>query len=944
MILEGFEIENWSCIKRVAVDGLPPTGVIVLCGPNGTGKSSILEALRACMMDNKSTSKALGRGFPKNSSDRPRVTVTFRAKGTTWRIMKQFNSKESKLESRTPTGHWKLETTDQTEAHERTRQLAGGCDSSLGLHQLLWLTQAEFRLPDPKKFDTDVQSRLRAVLGVLQTPLDDRFLGRVKDEWSRWFSAHSKPGEKPKLKKDCPLDKKRLELARQKTELAEIDREYQSLEDRMERSANLEVRSRDLSRQVIEKTAARDLLREEYERSLTRLKANELAVERVTGAEKFWKDQHNQREQRADLEERIHGTERTAETADRDVEEASLQLQSAEERLRAKRRDIHSLMDTGRGLQAQLNQVGELQRWLTLKEEAKAKRENLRRAEHTASELEELKKQARERPAPDAVTIRKLEQNRASAARLRADLEAAAIALSLVPNPGVATPSLAIDGAQPVEAGPMADGLPILRLVRRRAEIVVPGWGRVELTRGSDARSLDQIEHDLNDLDSQFAEALAPYGVPASDPTALDQLRNLAAEKTVRDPDLKNKQGELDRLARDGLDTLREEVAQIERRQEASESELKSQPEHAELPQDPTELDRLATKLKKDIDANKSDVTALEKEIERLEHEIEGKRDAVPVGGKRSVDRNEDKTTASGLRQKEAVAKERLATLKAKTAALREELKRFPTAERIEAAVREASESLDRARAELEAAKLSESEMTIRERLDATNDGLKALEKQLSATDKELHEIKGAMSQTEGLHQRRAAAATRVEELTRQTERETLESEAYDRLYALFEECREKQLGLLMDPIHDRVLRWMRLLRIGDYQSIRFNDQFLPDSLIAGDGATELMLGEESTGTIEQIALMVRLALGSTLSSSEEPVVAMLDDPLSHSDVVRLDRMRAVLKDASAGVPGLTPPAGPLQVVVFTCRPEWFIFDGATFIDLSKPDVLSKRC
>ena len=490
----------------------------------------------------------------------------------------------------------------------------------------------------------------------------------------------------------------------------------------------------------------------------------------------------------------------------------------------------------------------------------------------------------------------------------------------------------------------MADGLPILRLVRRRAEIVVPGWGRVELTRGSDARSLDQIEHDLNNLDSQFAEALAPYGVPAGDPTALDQLRNLAAEKQVRDPDLKNKQGELDRLARDGLDTLREEVAQIERRQEASESELKSQPEHAELPQDPTELDRLATKLKKDIDANKSDVTALEKEIERLEHEIEGKRDAVPVGGKRSVGRNEDKTTASGLRQKEAAAKERLATLKAKTAALREELKRFPTAERIEDAVREASESLDRARAELEAAKLSESEMTIRERLDATNDGLKALEKQLSVTDKELHEIKGAMSQTEGLHQRRAAAATRVEELTRQTERETLESEAYDRLYALFEDCREKQLGFLMDPIHDRVLRWMRLLRIGDYQSIRFNDQFLPDSLIAGDGAIELMLGEESTGTIEQIALMVRLALGSTLSSSEEPVVAMLDDPLSHSDVVRLDRMRAVLKDASAGVPGLTPPAGPLQVVVFTCRPEWFIFDGATIIDLSKPDVLSKRC
>src|SRR6516164_8939376 len=118
MILEGFEIENWSCIKRVAVDSLPSTGIIVLHGPNGTGKSSIIEALRACLMDAKSTSKALGRGFPRNSAEKPRVSVTFRASGTTWRITKRFGSKESKLESRTPTGQWKLETADPSEAHE----------------------------------------------------------------------------------------------------------------------------------------------------------------------------------------------------------------------------------------------------------------------------------------------------------------------------------------------------------------------------------------------------------------------------------------------------------------------------------------------------------------------------------------------------------------------------------------------------------------------------------------------------------------------------------------------------------------------------------------------------------------------------------------------------------------------------------------------------------
>src|SRR5262249_5973479 len=159
--------------------------------------------------------------------------------------------------------------------------------------------QAEFQLPEPKNFDADVQSRLRAVLGVLQTPLDDRFLDCVKKEWARWFSARNKPGEKPKLKKDCSLEKQLLELARRKDELAEMDREYQSLEKRMEHAADLEVLSRSLSRQVVEKTEARDQLREEYERSLNRLKANELAVEQVARVEKLLIDRQAEQRHRA---------------------------------------------------------------------------------------------------------------------------------------------------------------------------------------------------------------------------------------------------------------------------------------------------------------------------------------------------------------------------------------------------------------------------------------------------------------------------------------------------------------------------------------------------------------------------------------------------------------------------------------------------------------------
>ena len=251
MILEGFEIENWSCIKHVSVSDLPPTGTIVFHGPNGTGKSSIIEALRACLMDfpSGSASKELRRWFPKNGGEKPRVSVTFNARGSSWRIAKQFGTKESKLESRTAAGTWKLEKSTASDAHQEMRRLLGDRDSHSGLHQLLWLTQAEFHLPDPKKFDPDVQSQLRAVLGVLQTPLDDRFHARVKEGWSRWFGARSKPGEKPKLKKDCPLDKALAALERRRAKLAEIEEKYPVHERMMEKSGNLEILPRDLRRE-----------------------------------------------------------------------------------------------------------------------------------------------------------------------------------------------------------------------------------------------------------------------------------------------------------------------------------------------------------------------------------------------------------------------------------------------------------------------------------------------------------------------------------------------------------------------------------------------------------------------------------------------------------------------------------------------------------------------
>lgn len=927
MILEGFEIDNWSCIKHVAVDGLPSTGVIVLHGPNGTGKSSIIEALRACLMDKKSTTKSLERGFSKNCDEKPTVSVTFRAKGGSWKITKQFGTNKSRLESRPPNGQWKLETSDPSEAHDRTRDLTGGCDSNLGLHQLLWLTQAEFRLPEPKKFDADVQSNLRNVLGVLQTNLDDRFIGRVKEQWSNWFSARSKPGEKGKIKKDCPLAKRQSDLERLRQELQKIEADYQSYERMMGRSRDLEVLVRDLRRQHGEKSNARNALQEEYQRSLTRLERFRQTEKQVIDAEDALNRAKALRQRRDEAEKRIRDTEKQVEATRDALDEKTRLLQAAEQRLREHKHELQLHADEAREQQARSNEVSQRRQWLAAKASAKTARDTLQRAEQSLSDLEELKKQARERSAPDASTLKKLEDNRIRVTQLRAELDAAAIALFWVLDPDAARPILTIDGTS--APNDTSDRY----LIRRRAELTIPGWGRAKIERGEDARDLGHIEQELGELERQFADGLALFGIAASDRTALDSLRSLAAEKKVRDPELKRKQDEFNRIAPQGLEPLQHELARLENLVQANEAAIGG----VSLTDD---LDRIAEQLTREISDTQARITSIEQRIVEVEREIDGAGATIPSTGKKTTKAERDRPANVGLRQQEADLRVRLAEMNVAVDLLRSELQRVPTAEQISTEIQSRETALASARQELESARLSESEGTIRERLDAAIEGLHAIDERLAETNKEYHNIEGALRHTEGLHQKRANAAARVEELARLTERESLESEAYDHLYALFEDCREKQLGTVMGPIHDRVVRWMKLLRIGGYQSIRFNDQFLPDKLLAANGAVELAIGEESTGTIEQIGLMVRLALGATLSTVDEPVTAILDDPLTHSDVTRLNLMRAVLKNAAAGDTSCTPPAGPLQIVVFTCHPEWFQVEGARVIDLGSAETL----
>jgi DNA repair exonuclease SbcCD ATPase subunit len=916
MILEGFEIENWACIKKVSISGLPSTGVIVLHGPNRQGKSSIVQALRACLMDYPSTSSAarVKSACPRGTGEKPVVAVTFRSGDTSYRIKKCFGSSKSEFAIKMPAGSWKVETTSAADAHERTCRHAGGADSAKGLYQLLWLTQAEFHLPNEREFDPDVQARLRGVLGVLQTALDDRFIQCVKERWNKWFSGQRKPHKQHEIKSGCQLAENLAKLDECKSELEQAEGKFAEVEVLVNQSISLESARSDLQRQLHERSGNLQTLCQERERAQERIQARRLAETGHDFAKTEQQAALAEQEQRAEAVRRSIENDNAVAPAERKAEEAQGRAKSAMEERDRLRADLQRKREGQRELQQRHKRVSSKQQALQDAAALTAAQDELNRLESLSEEIGRIERYLSDHPAPDSETLKAQKKNREQATRLQADRDAASLQLTVAPDAGASPAHLAIDGGATLEVAPGAG--PVVCGVQRKAKLQIDGWGHVELSRGIDTRGLDQIEDEVRRVDEVFADVVHRFGIAASDPRALDLLMERASENRLRSSELVKRKQEFSRAAPKGLEPLRSRVVELKTKLADVTRDESVGPDA--LPQASSELDLLASDLRRQITAIDEQTGAIEETLKCAEVSV---------------------TACQG---DETQAREELAGLKATANSSQQEVERLRSEEQVGQRVHDASRSLAEAEKLLQQTELTDQERTISERIAPVDEAVRALKAQIDETTRKYDVIKGRLQESEGLHARRAALAARVDELTRLTDRDSLEKSAVDRLYSLFEECREKQLGTVLAPIQDRVLGWMRVLNVGDYREVRFNDAFLPDRLINRDATAEFAIGEESTGAQEQIGMLVRLALGSTLASAAEPAVAIFDDPLTHGDVARLNTMRVILRRAAEGDQTLNPPAGPLQILILTCHPEWFRDERATVIDLEDTSVMSR--
>ena len=170
-------------------------------------------------------------------------------------------------------------------------------------------------------------------------------------------------------------------------------------------------------------------------------------------------------------------------------------------------------------------------------------------------------------------------------------------------------------------------------------------------------------------------------------------------------------------------------------------------------------------------------------------------------------------------------------------------------------------------------------------------------------------EISGA----QGLEERLAEQESQFAAKERRAQRFNARVQGLVLLSGLIENYRDALLQKLQAPLQARVDHYLRLwspcarLRLGaDLEPVEINRER------GLSGVESAAFAALSFGTREQVALLMRLAYADVLQEAGRPTLIILDDVLTHSDTGRLDHMKRILADA----------AKRHQILLLTCHEE----------------------
>lgn len=854
--LESFKKFRTPMVLEGLTDGLN-----IVIEDNETGKSTLLEALRAAFFVRHNTKNQLAQSYaPHGDAVGPKVEISFETQGEHWSVSKRF-LRSPNVEVNGPLGRAQGE-----EAEVRLNQLLGsvkdtsraGDIASYGALGMLWVAQAEaLSVSAPGQIVRDsVTSTLEAEVGsIMGGPAYKKVRSRIEEQCLfYWTPTGQKKGRQTEardrvLKAEADAQEAAERLAALEKTFAELESaraKLKVIERDLADDTDAEARKKLVSALEVAKSAVQLLARRRAEKAAANAKVSSLedlqqrhetALGALTQARL---DLEKIKKQRADVIERLNSGRNRVAAARLGLDQARQARQEAkaaqiegEKRLAAQRQHEARIAALGR--------YEELQDLLKAHSDAKA----------TAD------------AAIPSGTLTTLEALEREIAQDQAVLDAGATRAVFTGPVG----GISVDG-EPVtweertltRATEFAFGKTVLRII---PPATLEGAGQA-----LDAKR-DKLALALSELDVEDVSAARSRNDRARD--AASELRALDAPiKAITPPD------SLIGLAA-GPDALKLLVAGMS---DASAPDLSATPDLVSLRET---FDLAEEAVARAEGLHESEVEALR----RIEAE-----DAPLAKAEAGIE--SDLAHANSLIQA-AEARPEFASLNADLAKAREEA---------------ASSTVNLADAEQTASAFDAH--AIQRKIDVID---ARSQTSVEARTKLLTEIVKLENTIEleggaGLADRSAAAQEEAEAARIALQRVTAEADTLKLLRDTLDEAHNETSAQFVGPVAKRAKQHIERLLPGC--ELRFSEDLALVSVSRGGLPEDCE--QLSKGTQEQLAILTRIAFADMLLEQGRPVSLILDDPLVYSDDGRLDTMIEILSEA----------ATRMQVILLTCRDRAF--------------------
>jgi DNA repair exonuclease SbcCD ATPase subunit len=857
------------------IEGLGP-GVNILSAHNEAGKSTFFRAIRTCLFERHNTTRDEVKRLATEGVSLPlKVTLGFEHDGKSYELSKSFN--RSAAASLRCGG---AEIARARAADETVWELLGlKPDNKIdqAAYGVLWVEQGHsFRVPEPSEaaasaLNDVIQQEVGTLVGGERARA---VLAQVRDELSKLVSDSGKP------RAHGPLDAATKELAQLTADRIDAEQRLKELDDSLESLARQRAELKRVSDPVEVERLKRELTDAQQQQ-----KAGEEAATAIRALENEEKQAlallHAQQEKHSDLlsrAERIDGNrarfrqiaealtplageeresvrllnEATAKKATLETEANA--LDAAERQLQ--RLAIVSRKSAGRQqLQTRLDALREIDRKLTACEAA------LKSATVDESALRSL--DAIER-AEDVIRARM----EAGAARIVVEARGdAAVTINGQPAAGgsarAVIETLRIDVGTDVSItvspplGSMTTAEVELQAAREKLKALL---ARHDAASPADMRRMRQERLAVEEHERQLRAERNALGL--KDQPVLAEIQTLSAEIASIDAEMARA------LAEIGAASL-PDASEIEARQQAL------QQKRGELRQAGAQCDGSIKWQNAALAKAASTRGKLDGQMKEIDASLRGDLAILPDDGRTRI-----------IADSAALLEERNSQHRAKAALLEEKRASAPEAE-----------DVDRLRNR--ASRLQEAAA------NRTRD-IQALQVKISNLEGQIETAGGA-----GLGERAALLKLQAEMALAEVERHTERVSVLNLLKATVEQCYAKRREQLNAPLRRHLKPFLN--DVFPQSDIELGDNFTVAGLKRSGPASELF-GKLSAGTQEQVAVLVRLAMGAMICEKCEDVPIILDDALVYSDDERIEQMFDAINRAGRNQ----------QVIVLTCRARSF--------------------